>query len=90
MSKKTTVLMILDGYGIEKKAEGNAIAQAKKPVMDKPLTVYVGGAVFSYLSKRATKFYLSRNNREIPRLFLENDNTVYLISTFDIKNKIGR
>lgn len=67
-----------------------SIDWTEKPVMDKPLTVYVGGAVFSYLSKRATKFYLSKNNREIPRLFLENDNTVYLISTFDIKNKIGR
>ena len=40
MSKKTTVLMILDGYGIEKKAEGNAIAQAKKPVMDKLMSMY--------------------------------------------------
>ena len=40
MSKKTTVLMILDGYGIENKAEGNAIAQAKKPVMDKLMSMY--------------------------------------------------
>lgn len=35
MSKKTTVLMILDGYGLNEKAEGNAIAEAKTPVMDK-------------------------------------------------------
>ena len=29
MSKKPTVLMILDGYGMSDKVEGNAIAQAK-------------------------------------------------------------
>ncbi len=40
MSKKTTVLMILDGYGVENKAEGNAIALAKKPVMDKLTSLY--------------------------------------------------
>ncbi len=34
MSKKTTVLMILDGYGLNEKAEGNAIKMAKTPVMD--------------------------------------------------------
>ena len=31
---KTTVLMILDGYGLSDNVEGNAIAQAKTPVMD--------------------------------------------------------
>lgn len=35
MSRKPTVLMILDGYGLNEKTEGNAIAQAKTPVMDK-------------------------------------------------------
>ena len=40
MSKKTTVLMILDGYGVENGANGNAIAQAKKPVMDKLTSMY--------------------------------------------------
>ncbi len=35
MSKKPTVLMILDGYGLNDKAEGNAVAEAKTPVMDK-------------------------------------------------------
>ena len=35
MSKKPTVLMILDGYGLNEKQEHNAIAQAKTPVMDK-------------------------------------------------------
>ncbi|MCD7736352.1 MAG: 2,3-bisphosphoglycerate-independent phosphoglycerate mutase [Lachnospiraceae bacterium] len=32
--KKPTVLMILDGYGLNENSEGNAIAQAKTPVMD--------------------------------------------------------
>ena len=35
MSKKPVVLMVLDGYGLNEKTEGNAIAQAKTPVMDK-------------------------------------------------------
>ena len=35
MSKKPTVLMILDGYGLNDKTEGNAVAEAKTPVMDK-------------------------------------------------------
>ncbi len=35
MSKKPTVLMILDGYGLNEKSEGNAIANAKTPVIDK-------------------------------------------------------
>ncbi len=40
MSKKTTVLMILDGYGMEEGKNGNAIALAKKPVMDKLMNMY--------------------------------------------------
>lgn len=35
MSKKPVVLMILDGYGLSDKTEGNAVAQANTPVMDK-------------------------------------------------------
>ena len=35
MSNKPVVLMVLDGYGISDKTEGNAIAQANTPVMDK-------------------------------------------------------
>lgn len=34
MSKKPVVLMVLDGYGLNEKTEGNAIAQANTPVMD--------------------------------------------------------
>ena len=40
MSKKTTVLMILDGYGLNKDTKGNAVAQAKTPVMDKLMAEY--------------------------------------------------
>ena len=35
MSKKPTVLMILDGYGLNDKVEANAVAEANTPVMDK-------------------------------------------------------
>lgn len=40
MSKKTTVLMILDGYGLNKEIKGNAIALANTPVMDKLMKEY--------------------------------------------------
>ncbi|MDO4343784.1 MAG: 2,3-bisphosphoglycerate-independent phosphoglycerate mutase [Eubacteriales bacterium] len=40
MKKKPTVLMILDGYGLNKKTEGNAVAEAKTPVMDKLMAEY--------------------------------------------------
>lgn len=35
MSKKPTVLMILDGYGLNDRIEANAVAEANTPVMDK-------------------------------------------------------
>ncbi|MGN0170725.1 MAG: 2,3-bisphosphoglycerate-independent phosphoglycerate mutase [Lachnospiraceae bacterium] len=34
MSKRPVVLMVLDGYGLNDKTEGNAIAMANTPVMD--------------------------------------------------------
>ena len=34
MGKKPVVLMILDGYGLNEKTDGNAVAQANTPVMD--------------------------------------------------------
>ena len=40
MSKKPTVLMILDGYGLNDKVEGNAVAQANTPVMDSLMKEY--------------------------------------------------
>lgn len=40
MSRKPVVLMILDGYGLNEKTEGNAIAMANTPVMDKLMKEY--------------------------------------------------
>lgn len=40
MSKKPTVLMILDGYGLNEKVEANAVAEANTPVMDKLMAEY--------------------------------------------------
>ena len=40
MSKKPTVLMILDGYGLNKKHEHNAVYEAETPVMDKLMAEY--------------------------------------------------
>ena len=35
MDKKLTMLMILDGFGINEKEEGNAVKIANTPVLDK-------------------------------------------------------
>ncbi len=40
MSKKPTVLMILDGYGLNEKEEGNAVRLADTPVMDRLIAEY--------------------------------------------------
>ena len=40
MSKKPTVLMILDGYGLNECEKGNAVAEAKTPVMDQLMKEY--------------------------------------------------
>ena len=40
MSQKPVVLMVLDGYGLSDKTEGNAIAMADTPVMDKLMAEY--------------------------------------------------
>ena len=40
MSKKPTVLMILDGYGLNDRTDGNAVAQAKTPVMNQLMKEY--------------------------------------------------
>lgn len=40
MSKKTTVLLILDGYGLNEKKDGNAVMEAGTPVMDKLMKEY--------------------------------------------------
>ena len=45
MKKKPTVLMILDGYGLNKSCEHNAVCEAKTPVMDQLMSQcpYVSG-----------------------------------------------
>ena len=40
MNKKPTVLMILDGYGLNDTKKGNAVAEAKTPVMDDLMEKY--------------------------------------------------
>ncbi len=40
MSKKPTVLMILDGYGLNENKKANAVEEAKTPVMDKLMSEY--------------------------------------------------
>ena len=40
MSKKPTVLMILDGYGLNDRHDGNAVYEAKTPVMDSLMADY--------------------------------------------------
>lgn len=40
MSKKPTVLMILDGYGLNDHCDHNAVCEAKKPVMDRLMREY--------------------------------------------------
>ncbi len=40
MSKKTTVLMILDGYGLNEQTEHNAVALGRTPVMDRLMKEY--------------------------------------------------
>ena len=40
MSKKPTVLMILDGYGLNERHDGNAVYEAATPVMDKLMAQY--------------------------------------------------
>ncbi|GMQ59249.1 2,3-bisphosphoglycerate-independent phosphoglycerate mutase [Vallitalea sediminicola] len=40
MSKKPTVLMILDGFGLNEKIEGNGVKLAKTPIIDKIMETY--------------------------------------------------
>lgn len=40
MGKKPTVLMVLDGFGLNEKKEGNAIAKAMKPNIDRLMAEY--------------------------------------------------
>ena len=40
MSKQTTLLLILDGFGINDLKDGNAIANANKPNLDRIMAKY--------------------------------------------------
>ena len=40
MSKKPTVLMILDGFGLNDKKDANAVYEAKTPVIDNLMATY--------------------------------------------------
>ena len=40
MAKKTTVLVIMDGYGLNDRHEGNAVYEAKKPNLDRIMKEY--------------------------------------------------
>ena len=40
MGKKPTVLMILDGFGLNEKIEGNAVAKANTPNIDRLMAEY--------------------------------------------------
>ncbi|MDD3225665.1 MAG: 2,3-bisphosphoglycerate-independent phosphoglycerate mutase, partial [Clostridium sp.] len=40
MAKKPVMLMILDGFGLSKKVDGNAVKEAHKPNIDKIFTKY--------------------------------------------------
>ena len=42
LKKRPTMLMILDGFGVSDKVEGNAIAQANKPNLDRIFAQYPG------------------------------------------------
>ena len=47
MNNKTTVLMILSGFGLNKESNGNAIKSAKTPTIDKLLKQYPNSALKS-------------------------------------------
>ena len=42
IKNKPTMLMILDGFGLNPRSEGNAIAQAEKPALDQIFASYPG------------------------------------------------
>lgn len=42
IKKRPTMLMILDGFGLSARIEGNAIAKAEKPALDQIFKTYPG------------------------------------------------
>ena len=47
MAKKPVALIIMDGYGLNETTEGNAIAAAKTPNLDKYFAEYPFSTYFS-------------------------------------------
>lgn len=46
--KKTTLLCVLDGYGLNPRTDGNAVAQAKKPVIDRLMSECPNTTLITY------------------------------------------
>ena len=61
MSKKPTVLMILDGYGLNDHKEGNAVLEGKTPVMDKLM------AECPFVKGNASGMAVRKDRWEIPK-----------------------
>ena len=59
MNKKPTVLMILDGYGLNSNSKGNAVSIGKTPVMDNLMATcpFVEGYAELVRTKRIEKSY---------------------------------
>ena len=78
MSKKPTVLMILDGYGLNENKEANAVAAAKTPVMDKLMkeqNVNKATKVMMDLQKPLKKFYEKKSSKYTKEMVEEFINT---------------
>ena len=52
MSKKPVVLMILDGYGLNKEKRGNAVLEASTPVMDRLMKELPAGWLWGFPTGR--------------------------------------
>ncbi len=52
IKKRPTMLMILDGFGLSARIEGNAIAKAEKPALDRIFKTYPGTSFCQRLGSR--------------------------------------
>ena len=52
---KTTILMILDGYGVNEKTEGNAVKLANKPNLDRIMSEYPCKGLCKWFSSRSSR-----------------------------------
>ena len=48
METKPIMLMILDGFGINEKSDGNAVKQANMPNFNKLLKIFCNNIIFIY------------------------------------------